>query len=165
VELMVASGISAIVFAGILSAYLFVGRNLTRLVNTQHQEVESRRTLGRITQDVSAAVQLTTATATNLALTKQVSGTTTPVSYSYSSGNGTVTRTDSSGTQTLLNGVTAFAINYYDASGNAVTSGPQSVKSVEVSYTTGAGTSAAGTRALYSTVSPRVLLRNKPALK
>ena len=159
-----ASGISAIVFAGILSAYLFVGRNLTRLVNTQHQEVESRRTLGRITQDVSAAISLTTATATDLALTKKTSGAPSNVSYSYSSSNRTVTRTESAVTQTLLNGVTAFTINYYDASGNAVTSGPQSVKSVEVAFTTGAGTSAAGTQALYSTVSPRLLIRNKTLL-
>src|SRR5688572_20401816 len=81
VEILVASSISAVVFAGILAAYLFVGRNLTRLVNVQHQEVESRRTLRQVTQDVSAAIQLTTATSSQLSLTKPTSSGTTAVSY------------------------------------------------------------------------------------
>jgi prepilin-type N-terminal cleavage/methylation domain-containing protein len=165
VEIMVATSISAIVFAGILAAYLFVGRNLTRLVNIQHQEVESRRTLRLVTQDVSAAIQLTTATSSQLNLTKPTSGGTTTVSYSYSSANGTLSRTDSVGTQTLLSGLTDFTITYYNEGGTAVSSNTQSVKAVEVSFTSAAGTANIGTRASYTTVSPRVLLRNKAVLQ
>src|SRR5687767_5062228 len=94
VELMVAVSAMAIVFAGIFAAYLFVGRNLTRLVNFQRQEVESRRALRQFTQDLSAAINLTTATSTQIALTKPTATGTTTVSYTYSSAHGTLARTD-----------------------------------------------------------------------
>lgn len=165
VEMMVATGVAAFVFAGILSAYLFVGRNLTRLVSLQEQEVASRGTLRQFTQDVSAAIQLTTATASQLVLTKPTAGGTTTVTYAYSSGSRTLTRTDASGTRTLLTGLTAFTITYYNEAGTAVTSEPQSVKSIEFSFSTAVGSSASGTLARYSSASPRVLLRNKPLLR
>jgi prepilin-type N-terminal cleavage/methylation domain-containing protein len=165
VEVLVATSVSAIIFAGILTSYLFVGRNLTRLVNLQRQEVESRRALRYVTQDVSAAITLTTATASQLALTKPTAGGTTAVSYSYSSGSGTLTRTDSTGTQTLLSGLSAFTITYYNEGGTAVSSSTQSVKSIEVTFTSTAGSSNSGTLAAYSTVSPRVILRNKQVLQ
>ena len=162
---MVATSLSAIVFAAILASYLFVGRNLTRLVNVQHQEVESRRTLRQVTQDVSSAIQLTTATSSQLSLTKPTSSGTTSVSYVYSSGGGTLTRSDAVGTQTLLSGLTDFTITYYNEGGTAVTSSTQSMKAVEFTFTSGAGSAASGTLAAYRTVSPRILLRNKAVLQ
>lgn len=164
VELMAAVSISAIVFAGIFSAYLFVGRNLTRLVNLQRQEVESRRTLQRFTQDLSAAIQLATATSSQVSLTKPLGSGTTAVSYTYSSANGTFTRTDSAGTQTLLSGVTGLTLSYFTEAGSSVTD-TQSVKSVELLVSTATGNANSGTLASYTTVSPRVVLRNKPALQ
>jgi hypothetical protein len=164
VELLVATSISAFVFAGILAAYLFVGRNLTRLVNFQHQEVESRRTLRQMTEDVGAAINLTTATATQLALTKQASGGTTTVTYAYSSGDGTLTRTDAAGARIVLTGLTAFTITYYNERGTAVTQ-KQSVKSLEFAFSSASGTAGSGTKSSYQTVSPRVVVRNKALLQ
>jgi len=160
-EIMVALSVSAIVVA----AYLFLGRNLTRLVNFQTQEVQSRRTLRQFTQDLSAAISLSTVTASQIAFTKPTSSGTTTVTYTYSSGAGTLTRADGSGTQTLLSSLTSFTITYYNEAGVAVTSSPQSVKSVELSFGASVGSSASGTLASYSTVSPRIVLRNKPALQ
>lgn len=165
VEIMVATGISAIVLLGILTAYLFVARNLTRLVNLQQQEVASRGTLRQFTQDVSAAISLTTATASQLDLTKPAASGTATVSYVYSSGSQTLTRTDSAGTRTLLTYLTAFTITYYNEGGTAITGSPQSVKSIEISFSTAVGSSAAGTLARYSSASSRILLRNKPLLQ
>ncbi len=164
---MVATSLLAIVLAGVLAAYLFVGRNLTRLVNLQHEEVESRRTLRRFTEDLSAAIQLTTATATDFTLTKPtaVPGGTTAVSYAYSSGAGTLIRTEGGVSQTLLSGLTAFSVTYFSEAGSVVTSSPQSVKAIEVAFSAATGSATSGTQASYTTVSPRVLLRNKPALQ
>src|SRR3954471_10012567 len=92
-EVMIATTLFGIVLAAVLAAYLFVGRNLTRLVNLQHQEVESRRTLRTFTQDLSAAIQLSTASSSAITLTKPTSSGTTTVSYTYTSGDGTLTRT------------------------------------------------------------------------
>jgi prepilin-type N-terminal cleavage/methylation domain-containing protein len=165
VELMVALSISAIVLGGVLAAYLFVGRNLTRLVNLQQQDVQSRHTLRQFTQDLSAAINLTTATSAALTMTKPTSTGNATVSYTYTTGNATLTRTDSSGTQPILTGLTSFAISYYNEAGTAVTSSTQSVKSVEITFVTSVGSANAGTLANLTTVSPRVVLRNKPALQ
>lgn len=165
VEVLVATSLLAIVLAGILAAYLFVGRNLTRLVNLQQQEVESRRTLSTFTQDLSAAIQLSTATPTQLVITKPTGGGTTSVTYTYSAGAGTLVRTEGAQTQNLLSGLTAFSISYFNEAGNPVTSSPQSVKAVELTYSSAVGSALSGTRASYTTVSPRVLLRNKPVLQ
>lgn len=164
VEIMVALSLSLMVFAGIFSAYLFVGRNFTRIVNVQNQEAGSRRTLQRFTQDLSAAIQLTSATPTKVAFTRPEGAGTTTVSYDYSAASGTFTRTDSAGTKTLLSGVTGVTLSYYTEAGNAVTN-PQSVKAVELLMSTAQGTASNGTKATYTSASPRVVLRNKPALQ
>ncbi|MEX2045175.1 MAG: prepilin-type N-terminal cleavage/methylation domain-containing protein [Opitutus sp.] len=164
-EILIATSLSAILFAAVFSAYLFLGRILTRLVNVQRQENESRRTLRYFTQDVSAAIRLTTATASQVTLTRPTSGGTTTVTYEYSSGGGTLARTQGGNTQTLVSQITAgsFAFSYYNESGSTVST-LQSIKSVEMSFSTTFGSSNAGTRASYTTVSPRIVLRNKPAL-
>lgn len=162
---MVASSLGAILCAGVLAAYLFVGRNLTRLVNFQTQEVESRRTLQYFTEDASAAIQLSTGTATNLALTKPTESGTTAVAYAYSSAAGTLTRTDGAGARVILTGLTTLKFSYYNEGGTEVTNSPQSVKAVELSFASASGSAASGTKASYTTVSPRVVLRNKQALQ
>jgi prepilin-type N-terminal cleavage/methylation domain-containing protein len=165
VELMVALSLGAIVCAGVLAAYLFVGRNLTRLVNFQSQEVESRRTLQYFTADASAAIAVTTGTATDFALSKPTSVGTTSVMYAYSAAAGTLTRTDGAGARVILTGLTSLTFSYYNEGGTEITNSPQSVKAVELSYASASGSAASGTRASYTTVSPRVVLRNKQTLQ
>jgi prepilin-type N-terminal cleavage/methylation domain-containing protein len=165
VEIMVALSMAAIIFAAVMTAYLFLGRSLTRLVNLQRQEVQSRRTLRQFTQDLSAAIQLTTATSSQVTLTKPIASGTTTVTYTYASGAGTLTRTDSAGTQTLISGLTSFNVSYFDSGGTAISSSPQSVKSAELAFASQYGTAINGTLTAYATVSPRVVLRNKPALQ
>lgn len=169
-ELLLAVTLSGILFTAILGAYLFLGRSLTRLVNVHRQEVESRRLLRQFTEDVSAAISLPTGTASQIQVVKMTgasSPTTTTVSYVYQSSSGTISRTDASGTLTLVSGITpgAFVLTYYNEGGTAITPAPQSVKSVELSYTSELGNAGSGTRARYVVVSPRVVLRNKPVLQ
>ncbi len=165
VELMVALSLGAIVCAGVLAAYLFVGRNLTRLVNFQSQEVESRRTLQYFTEDASAAITLTTGTATNLALTKPTATGTTAVSYAYAAAAGTLTRTDGAGARVILTGLTSLKFSYFNEGGTEITNSPQSVKAVELLFASASGSAASGTKSSYTTVSPRVVLRNKQTLQ
>ena len=168
-ELMVALSLAIIVIAGILAAYLFLGRNLTRLVNMQQQEAKSRRALQYFTRDMSSAIQLTTSTDSQIVLTMPTSGSNTSVTYTYTAGadgTGTFTRTDTSGTTTMLTDLTAFDFDYYNESGSAIASStPQSVKAVEFTFTSAVGTTLNGTRVTYASVSPRIVLRNKPLLE
>jgi prepilin-type N-terminal cleavage/methylation domain-containing protein len=164
VEVLIATSLSAVILAAVFSAYLFLGRNLTRLVNVQQQDVASRSAVRQFTQDVSAAVQLTTATSSQIVLTKPSASGTTTVSYVYSAADRTLTRVAGSTTRTLLSGLTDFTVAYFNSAGGA-TANPGSVKAVELSFTTAAGSDASGTRARYASVSPRVILRNKPSLE
>ena len=165
VEVMVATSLAAILLTAVLGAYLFLGRNLTRLVNFQGQDVYSRKALRYFTTDVSSAIQLTTTSDVALTLTKPTAGANVTVSYSYSSGAGTLMRTEGATTVKVLTGLTAFSFTYYSESGTVITGSPQSVKAVEFSYTSAAGSSGSGTRASYTSVSPRVLVRNKQVLQ
>lgn len=164
IEVALAAALATMVFAAIFSAYLYIGRNLTRLANTQHQEAQSRRTLQQFVQDISAASTLTRATSTELVLTKPTSSGTSTVSYVYSSGDGTLTRTDAAGPQTLLSGATGVTLSYFSESGLAV-SDTQSVKAVELLVSTANGSAASGTRSGYTSASSRVVLRNKAPLQ
>ena len=171
IELMISASLALIVIGGILSAFLFLGRNLTRMVNLQQQEVKSRTALQLFTTDVSSAIQFTTATDTQIVLTVQTAGSPATVTYTYTAGaasTGTLVRayTPSGGTTattTLLTGLSAFDFNFYTESGVSTTS-LASVKSAEFSFTSASGNAASGTQVSYDTVSSRVLLRNKPAL-
>ena len=180
VEVMIASSLLAVVLAGVLAAYLFVGRNLTRLVNLQQQEVESRRVLRQFTQDVSAAMSLTTAISSpQLTLTKPPEADITPpntqpdtVYYFYTppSPSGTATgiferKLNDGPRQKVLSGLTTLTITYYNERGSIVTSSNHSMKAAELSFTSEAGSAKSGTQARYTTVSPRVVMRNKPALE
>lgn len=162
---MVALSLSAIVFAGILSAFLFLGRSMTRLINLQTQEVASRRAVRQFTQDLSAAIQLTTCVATQVTMTKPAASGTTTVGYVFDASAGTLVRTEGTNSQTVLSGLTALAITYYNEGGTAITGSPQSVKAVEFAFTTATGSAPSGTKVNYQTVSPRVVLRNKPLLE
>jgi prepilin-type N-terminal cleavage/methylation domain-containing protein len=165
VELMVATSVSAIVFAGILAAYLFMGRNLTRLVNTQQQEAQSRRALRQFTQDVSAGTQISVPASGQLWVTKPTASGTTTIKYVYSSGTGTLVRNDGAD-QKILSSLTALSYVFYSESGATVTaSNLQSAKSVQLTFSSSIGTSNAGTQSQITTVSPRVVLRNKPMLQ
>jgi prepilin-type N-terminal cleavage/methylation domain-containing protein len=176
VELMVSLSVSAIVLGGVLAAYIFLGRNLARLVNTQHQQVQSRRTLVMFTKDLSTASALSTATTSRITLTKPVASGNATVAYVYtapspaSAANGTLVRTEtlpssSPTTLTILSGLTSFTFNYYNGGGTAVTSSPQSVKTVEFTFASAAGNANNATLTAFNSVSPRVVLRNKPVLQ
>jgi type II secretory pathway pseudopilin PulG len=68
VELVVSVALSAIIFAGILSGFTFLGRNLTRLVNSQEQDARSRRAFYVFSQDISGAIQISEATPSKIAV-------------------------------------------------------------------------------------------------
>jgi len=178
---MIGMALAMIVGAGALSSYLFLGRNLTRLANIQQQQVNSRRVLQTFTQDISAGVSISSASSAQLTFIKQKSNSTatviTTVTYTYTpcaagANTGTLTRTEATTTPTPTSTTTTLISNlttatggfaYYDEAGNA-TATVQLIKSVELTFTSSAGTAGTGTLAAYSMVSPRVLLRNKPTL-
>lgn len=178
VELLIGMSLTFIVMAGILAAYLFMGRNLTRMVNLQDQEVKNRRVLQLFTSDVSSAIQFTVATDSQVVISAPTAtSAVTYVTYTYVAGasnTGKLTRTtptDATGAAVatttslvLLTGLSAFDFNFFTET-NVATTNLASIKFAQCSYTAVIGSKATGTGSTYTTVSSRVLLRNKPALQ
>jgi prepilin-type N-terminal cleavage/methylation domain-containing protein len=181
VELMVGVTLSAIIFAGILGGFTFLGRNLTRLVNSQEQEAKSRRAFYLLGQDISAATKVeSTATDSSIQLTVQGRGT---VRYAYDPLALTFSRTapvssgaNASITTVLLTNLSALNFKYYNQAGNLLAlttaddvdlakSGIQSVKEIELSFASAVGNAPSGTRSVFAGKSPRFVLRNRPLLQ
>jgi Tfp pilus assembly protein PilW len=188
-ELMLATVISAFVFAGVLSAYIFLGRALTRQGNEAEQESRSRTTLYYFTQEVSSATGIapdTNPSVTTSGLTQMVlntldgNGVPYTVTYVYTpnTSGGTLTRTPTPtpstgiGPTSLLIGVTSLTFTYYNSAGTALTTtssptvtNPNIVKQVSLAYTTVAGSQLSGAQSHFNVVSPLILMKNKPLLK
>ena len=167
-ELMIVMTLLAVISLGVISAYLFMGRNLERLAKTQEQDVAARRLLRQFTQDVGAANGFTSITSSNLTFTVPTAGANTTISYIYTSDNSTLTRTDATSAISILKNIDTSASSngfaYYNESGSTTTS-TASLKQIGFTFTTKAGTAAIGTQSSYVIVSPLVVVRNKPLLQ
>jgi Tfp pilus assembly protein PilW len=182
-EVMVVTFISAFVFAGVLSAYIFLGRGLMRQGNEEQLESRSRQAIYDFTQDMSAASAVTSANATTLTVNTWIPQTspnpsvmaTATYEYFPAEGQLIVTRTappasslafpnwpTPAGPQglVLLNNVTNFSFGTYDISGNATGLAPL-IKQVNMSFTTTAGSQMGGAQSKLTVVSPQVILKNK----
>ena len=168
VELVIVATLLAMISLAVLSAYLFMARNLERLAKTQGQDVAARRLLHFFKLDVGAANSFTSITSANFTFTVPTAGANTTISYVYTTANSTLTRTATASTINILTNIdTSVATNgfkYYDESGNVVTK-IASLKQIQFSFTTKAGNASVGTQSSYVIVSPRVVVRNKPLLQ
>jgi prepilin-type N-terminal cleavage/methylation domain-containing protein len=161
VELMIATVLSAVVFAAIFSAYLFMARNLGRLTYNEQQQTQNRRALFQFSKDVGDATSISgTPTSSSLILVLPSGN----VTYSYASNK--LTRTTTT-TTTLLSNLVSFTFVYYPKSGTTALSGTISnpnitVFRISMEYTSAVGSSSNGTQATVSMVSPQIVLRNRP---
>jgi len=172
--------ISSFVFAGVLSAYIFLGRGLMRQANAESLESRSRLALYYFTQDVSTATAISAeypgfeASGTQMTLTLPDTST---VSYycdwSLGASKGVLNRLTSSGTTlTLLTNLSSISFSFYDMSGNLV-SVPASapgyqqldIKQISVTFTSTAGYAPSGSQSNLTMVSPRVIMKNKSLIK
>jgi prepilin-type N-terminal cleavage/methylation domain-containing protein len=175
VELLIGATLSAALMAAVLSTFVFLGRNLTRLANYHSLEAKSREALTYLTQDLALAQAVksgTAPTATTVTLVLP-SG---EVTYTYDTAALKLRRQATFGANrdfSLLTNdfctCTAFAFDYYTTSGGAPTSQittatnvPYSIKQIQVRFAveTPAGYSSL-THETYSAVSSRYLVRNR----
>lgn len=184
VEVMMVTFISSFVFAGVLSAYIFLGRGLVRQGNEEQLESRSRLTLYDFTQDISGASAVLTASGTVLSVSTWIpqSGGNAPVlgtaTYTYDPVNAQLTLARSSPVPAaqlafpswptptsppafvLLNNLTSFSFGTFDIAGNS-TGVPGLIKQVNMAFTTTAGSRVSGAQSHFTVVSPQVILKNK----
>jgi len=89
-EVMIACFLGSIVLAGVLSAFLMLGRSGQRLYYYNGMESESRRTLEEVAQDVRMASNSVYNSATSITLTVPDNYVTTANQVTYAYGNLTV---------------------------------------------------------------------------
>jgi prepilin-type N-terminal cleavage/methylation domain-containing protein len=179
-EVMMVTLISSFVFAGVLSAYIFLGRGLSRQVNEEGLESRTRLALYYFTQDVSSASAITAqnpgAQVDGTLMTLSISGTSVAYVCNWDAGptSGTLTRTVNGVTPglLLLTNLTSFSFQYFDPTTSPVTAPstapatPQiDIKQVCMTYTSSAGYAPSGNQSNLTVVSPLVILKNKGLLQ
>ncbi len=162
VELIIGMTLAGMIMAAVLSSYLFLGRQFTRLINQQSLETQGRRTVQYFTQDVRTAsaisnIVITTNTKAEFTLTLATSTGTKSITYYFNDTNAAVTaysvnipayalsRIDrgSSTGQTLLTNVTetggGVSFSFYDSAGHPYTSYTSylaSLKQISMTFST-----------------------------
>jgi prepilin-type N-terminal cleavage/methylation domain-containing protein len=177
VELLITTALSGMLMAAIMSTFLFMGRNLTRLASYQGLENEARKGLAYLRQDFALAKAVksgTTPTASTVTLVLPAGN----VTYSYDSGTRKLTRTATFGANpsfTLLQSsqceCTAFKLEYFTINDTAPTDQsapttyvPYSIKQIQVGFTLESPTSwTSSSRTRYEAASSRFLIRNRTA--
>jgi type II secretory pathway pseudopilin PulG len=180
VEVMMVTLISAFVFAGVLSAYIFLGRGLARQVNEESLESRARLALYWLSQDVASATGIATqnpgtaATGYQFLLYEPTIGAVTYYcDWSGGSANGMLVRNAGGTSLTLLKNLSAINFVFYDVNGNSITapstgaplSAPTTlqanVKQVCMYFTSTAGTAFVGNQSNFTVSSPRLIMKNK----
>jgi Tfp pilus assembly protein PilW len=177
---MMVTFISSFVFAGVLSAYIFLGRGLSRQMNAEGLESRTRLALYYFTQDVSSASSITAqnpgAETTGTQMTLTIPGSNN-ISYycdwSQGATKGTLERQVGANPYLiLLTNLTAFSFQYFDPTSNSVTvpasapANPQiNIKQVCMTYSVSAGYAPSGNQSQFTVVSPLVILKNQGMLQ
>src|SRR5688572_666610 len=175
VELLIAFTLSMVAMAALLSCFVFLARNFTRLANFRALEQQSRVAQTYLQEDLGAAIVVKASpapTATTLAL--QLPG--GNVTYTYDATNRRLRRQADFGAvqdRYLLSGpgcrCATFAFNYFTASGGSPASqlaptanAPLSIQQVQVKFTLETpATENSQTRVNYASGTARLHLRNK----
>lgn len=193
VELIIGTALSATILAAVISSYLFLGRQFTRLMNQQTLESQARRTLLYLAQDARLTNTLTSPTNASVTLVQTTATGTRNIYYYYNSGTAaasvtlggtsysmpakTLSRVDSNTSTriTLLANLLTCYLRYYDDSGNpfdnatspytTVTTYPSGMSQLSLLFTAQIGVARNGTLTpVYQGVSARLLIRNRSML-
>jgi type II secretory pathway component PulJ len=135
IELLISLTLIMLLTLALLTSYLFIMRGDRSLQNYGEMNAQARKLLEQLGADLRAATDVSNFTASNLILsvpTDLASTTMQDVTWNYDSGTATVTRHDSSGTQTYARDVHTFAF-YYANGNNVQTTSLVELKQVQLS--------------------------------
>lgn len=176
-EVLISSALAAVVMVAVLSSFLFIGRNLSRLTSYQSLENEARQGLAYLRRDFALAQAVkagTTPTSSSVTLVLPAG----EVTYSYDGAARRLRRQANFGavqdSYLLQNSAcecTAFTFTYYTTTDGLPTDQttpgtlvPYSIKQIEVSFVLESPSSwSAETRTRYEAASSRFLIRNRGA--
>jgi hypothetical protein len=108
VEYIMALGVAGILLAAIASLMVFGARSFLALSNYSELDANNRITIDTMTRDLRECNRVISCTATRLDIEDSVGGT---ISYNYSQGAGTLTRTQNGVPKTMLTGCDTMSFN------------------------------------------------------
>lgn len=169
VEIMVGSVLGSIVLAGVLSAFVMLGRSGALIYNYNGMSIEGRRALEEFSQDVRMASAIVTNSTASVTLTvpENYTGTSNKVTYFYDSATGTFRRrpgttsvVDATATLLVRSVVSGEFVRY-----NRLDIGTESdAETKRLVFMLRMRTGGTGfTAATENAISASFLLRNKPA--
>jgi hypothetical protein len=103
-----ALGVAGILLAAIASLMVFGARSFLALSNYSELDANNRITIDTMTRDLRECNRVISCTATRLDIQDSVGGT---ISYNYSQGTGTLTRTQNGVPKTMLTGCDTMSFN------------------------------------------------------
>lgn len=174
-EVLISSTLAGVVMVAVLSSFLFIGRNLSRLASHQALESESRRALAYLRRDFGLARAVksgTSPTASGVTLLLPAG----EVTYTYDSGTKRLRRQATFGASPDLTFLQnsqcecpTFAFSYFTTSGGAPTDQgaptvyvPYSIKQIQVAFVVESPSAwSAATRTRFEAASSRFLFRNR----
>lgn len=166
VEIIIGAGLSAFILAGTLSTFLFLGRSSANIQNYADMESQARRALEIFSHDARQAGAIIWTSSIQITITVDAAS----VVYAYSAVSGSFTRTDASGTRTLITGITpgTFTFRPYNLSGvplplttpDELAAAGTNTKQLQLSLETERSQQTAVT-ATNAVLSARFILRNK----
>ena len=163
VEVIVASTLGAIIMAGTLTTFLFLGRSGANLRNYSDMESQARKSLEIFAEDTRQASAVSWTSANSVTLVVNLAN----IEYSYASG--VFTRTTGGASSAMVTGITTFSFSAYDINGTAITDfstaaartiANNSTKQVQISLSAARSTKTVAT-ATNIVLSARYVLRNK----
>ena len=132
-EVLISASLGAVIMAGVLSTFLFIGRSSTNATSYSNMEAEARQGLERFGQDTRQASAITWNSPTDILLT--VNG--VSVRYLFTAADGTLVRSTATETRTLITGVGQFKLTGYMINGATIPfSSPATAAELENANTT-----------------------------
>ncbi|WP_414663210.1 PilW family protein [Horticoccus sp. 23ND18S-11] len=115
VEIMIGATLSALILAGTMSTFLFLGRSGANIQNYSDMESQARKALEIFAEDARQASAITWTSDTQITLTVNSAN----VVYTYSNANRTFSRVDATSNRVLISGITSgtFLFRGYNLSG------------------------------------------------
>ena len=115
IELMVAVTLMGIIMTAILSSYMTLTRSAIAMGNYSEMSEKSRYALDVFSKDIRMTSAMTSFNATSLTVTALYGPSDTrTIVYTYDAVNDTLTRTEDSVAEILLENVTSFTFKYYN---------------------------------------------------
>ena len=130
-EILIATSIGSVLMSGITSSYIFIFKSSLGVSQYVEMNRQSRLGMDRFGRDMRMAVNVTSASDSQISIEIQEEFGTRSVQYIYDAENKRLLRIEGAWTLTLIRNLEAFTLSYYNLLG-AQTVNPLEIKKVQM---------------------------------